>query len=120
MDIAGREEGQCFGQRVIEQVKERAERPRHAADSEPDHDEPHVLNAGVREETLVVVLNQHKKGRHRKGDKSKEHEKVSAELRRKRLVHENLAAHDRIHRDRFQHARQHGGDWSRCLAVGFR
>ncbi len=97
-------------QRAIDAVK----RP----EPEPNHYEPHMLDARIGEHPLHVVLGDEERHGEHDGKQSEE-DKVAADHRRaEHRAAEDREPHEGIQRTRHEPARKHGADRRRRLAVG--
>jgi hypothetical protein len=65
VDIARRKEGERFREGMVDQMKETSEVADGPADPKPHHRQPHMFDAGIGEQPLIIMLYENEKRRER-------------------------------------------------------
>ncbi len=116
--VADAEERGRLGQTVDDHMQHPAEGGDRPAKAEGKGGDPHMLDGGVGEEALDVLLAQHREGRRQQGEEAEPHHDVAGKPGAEGTVNQRLAADQGVQRDVQQQAGEHGRNRRRPLAVG--
>ena len=97
--MAHGEEDGGLGQAVDQHVEKRPEGGHRPAQAEGEGGNAHVLDGGIGEHALDVLLPEEGEGRHEDGDDAEAHHDVAGMMGPRGTVHQDLAPHESIERD---------------------
>ena len=93
---AGRHEQRRLGDGVVEHVERRGEERERTADADGEGHDAHVLDGGVRQEPLEVVLDEHERDGDDDRERAEAEEQIRREVRSERAHREEVEAQHRV------------------------